>query len=101
MIPLGGAAGVDLRDRTMALCRLLREEVSQFRTDRAGRFERLEHAYKTMYQPQGLALANALLQYVPAGNQKTGVMLKITKDDVKVFEYPLIEDVAATQLQKL
>jgi hypothetical protein len=95
----GGDA--ELRAKTLALSRAIRQEVRNFRSNRASGFKGLQEVYRMKYQPEALALAKALLQHVPAGNQKTWVKFQISKDDINIIDRPLIEDVAATQLLKV
>jgi len=101
MIPAGHSGDPELRAKTLALCRAIRQEVRNFRKNRAREFKRLEEGYRMKYQPEALALAKDLLQHVPAGNQEIRVKFAIGEDDINIIGRPLIEDVASTDLLKV
>jgi hypothetical protein len=62
MIPAGDSGDPELRAKTLDLCRAIRQEVRNFRRNRARGFKRLEEGYRMKYQPEALALAKALLR---------------------------------------
>jgi len=101
MIPAGDPGDPELRAKTLVLCRAIRLEVRNFRGNRARGFKRLEEGYRMKYQPEALALAKALLQHVPAGNQGIRVKFTIGEDDINIIGRPLMENVAATHLLKV
>src|ERR1017187_6332912 len=54
MIPAGDSGDPEWRAKTLDLCRAMRQEVRNFRRNRARGFKRLEEGYRMKYQPEAV-----------------------------------------------